>query len=114
MNARRWTLPEHLNESLIEYYRQLGKLRSEFFEIFKDGGYAEIFVNDGCILFQRAKDDKRVYVYANNSSEGYFVTFEGSYREYLQDRVFDSVLEIKPYSYGIFFHEDSFNVESKS
>ena len=105
---------ENLNESLIEYYRQLGNLRSEFFEIFKDGGYAEIFVNDGCILFQRAKDDKRVYVYANNSSEGYFVTFDGRYREYLQDSVFDSVLEIKPYSYGIFSHEDSLNVKSKS
>ena len=105
---------ENLNESLIEYYRQLGNLRSEFFEIFKDGGYAEIFVNDGCILFQRAKDDKRVYVYANNSSEGYFVTFDGRYREYLQDSVFDSVLEIKPYSYGIFSHKDSLNVKSKS
>lgn len=97
---------ENLNKPLIEYYCRLGKLRTEFFDIFKEGVYTEVFVKDGCILFKRTKNDKNVYIYANNSSEGYFVTFDGRYREYLQNNVFDSILEIKPYSYGIFAKDD--------
>lgn len=93
---------EHINEDLLTYYRKLGKIRSEFHEIFKDGIFEEIFVFCGFYMFRRSNKRGSVYIYVNNTSEEYTVGFKGSYREYLSDRDFENALTVKPYSYGIF------------
>lgn len=93
---------EHLNEALIAYYCNLGKLRSAFPEIFKEGKYEEVFIKNGCFIFKREKDNRAVYIYVNNTSEEYFVLFSGKYIELLQNKTFENVMEIKRYSYGLF------------
>ncbi len=96
---------EHPDEELIGYYRRLGELRTRFAGVFREGLYNEVFVKNGCFVFKRTNEAVNVYVYVNNSSEKYFVRFEGMYREYLTDTVFENVLEIGPDSYGIFSKE---------
>lgn len=93
---------EYLNEGLIEYYRKLGNIRKHFYDIFKDGGYDEVFIRNGFLLFRRVKENAAVYIYANNTSEEYRLCFNGSFHEYLQDIQTDDLFIIKSYSYGIF------------
>lgn len=97
----------HLNESMIDYYRKLGDIRTTFRDVFKDGDFKEIFVRNGCFLFKREKNKQSVYIYANNTSEEYHIYFNGSYREYLYDISYNHCLIVKPYSYGIFAEETS-------
>ena len=93
---------EHLNGELISYYQTLGKIRTRFREIFCSGEYEEIYQRNGCFIFRRFNSNTEIYIYVNNSSEGYFINFSGNYLEQLQNIAFENVFEIKPDSFGIF------------
>lgn len=93
---------EHLNGELISYYQTLGKIRTRFREIFCSGEYEEIYQRNGCFIFRRLNSNTEIYIYVNNSSEGYFINFSGNYLEQLQNIAFENIFEIKPDSFGIF------------
>lgn len=91
-----------MNGELISYYQKLGKIRTRFREIFCSGEYEEIYQRNGCFIFRRFNSNTEIYIYVNNSSEGYFINFSGNYLEQLQNIAFENVFEIKPDSFGIF------------
>lgn len=97
---------ENLNDDMIAYYRRLGEIRTKFSEIFKEGEFKEIFIQNGCFIFKRELAEQSVYVYVNNTSEEYYVCFSGKYYEYLRNHSFENILEIKRYSYGLFYKEN--------
>ena len=93
---------DNLNEDLISYYKNLGKIRTLFREIFAAGIYKELYVQGGFFLFQRSYNGTRVYIYTNNSAEGLFVKLSGKFHDYLNGKNFENILEIKPHTFGIF------------
>ena len=98
---------ENLNNDLISFYQNLGKIRGEHKEIFKDGEFEALHVEDGLMFYKRNKENFAVYVYTNNSSKRYLIHLNGKYKELLSNCIFENQLEIKPYSYGIFIKEFS-------
>ncbi len=93
---------ENLNKDLIAYYQKLGELRARFKNIFKKGTFKEIISKNGLILYKRTEKNKSVYVFVNNSNESKLLQFEGKFKEYLSENIFENKFEIKPYGYGIF------------
>lgn len=94
---------DNLNDELIAHYRKLGELRIRFASVFKEGVYKEIFVKNGCYLFKRSVRDSVAYIFANNSAESYLLyPDDGIYLDYFQGKTYTKLIEIKPYSYGIF------------
>ena len=96
---------EHLNEDLIGFYSKLGKLRADFKEIFKDGGFDSVIVNGGFIVYKRFKKDNAVYVYVNNSSKPQALRLPKTYKDLFSGNVFENQMNILPYSYGVFVEE---------
>ncbi len=93
---------EHLNQDLIAFYRALGKLREEFREVFRDGGFEERYVTEGFILFKRVKNETEIFTYTNNSSKSYLLNISETYRDCIKNEVLENAIAIQPYSYGIF------------
>jgi glycosidase len=93
---------EHLNEDLIEFYSNLGKIREENREIFKDGDFQEIFADEGFLYYKRIKNNSEIYIYTNNSSKSYLLKLSEKYIDCLTNEIFDEYLTVKPYSYKIF------------
>ncbi len=92
---------DNLNNDLINFYSKLGAIRKENREIFKDGDFKEIFIDDGCLIFSREKSDENIFVFVNNSSKRYKINLPEKMKELLSEEVFEKTLEIKPYTYGI-------------
>ena len=95
----------NINKDLLDFYKTLGKLRSEYKEIFKDGGFQEIIVKDGFFVFKREQNNKSVYIYTNNCSKPQLLNLNGVYQEYLTKEIFRNRLPIKPYSFGILINK---------
>lgn len=93
---------EHLNNDLIEFYTKLGWIRKEFKDIFKNGEFKELFVNDGLIYYKRKNDYGEIYVYTNNSEKSIVLKLDQKYHDLLQNRIYENELIIKSNSYGIF------------
>ena len=93
---------EHLNEDLIGFYSNLGKIREENREIFKDGDFQEIFADEGFLYYKRIKNNSEIYIYTNNSSKSYLLKLSEKYIDCLTNEIFDEYLTVKPYSYKIF------------
>ncbi len=91
----------HLNEELISYYQKLGKIRKEYFSVFKDGDFKEIYVKNGFVLYKRTNGKEDVYVYSNNSSEKFFIEFDGEYYDYIQEKTVSGGLQANGFSYGL-------------
>ncbi len=97
---------EHLNENLIEFYKKLGKVRKEYREIFKDGDFEELRVEDGFFLYKRTKNEKTVYVYTNNSSKSYLLHLPEPCKDCINDKINKNEIIVEPYSYKIFVKEN--------
>ena len=93
---------DNIDEKLETFYRRLGEIRMQkFADIFKDGEYREIFADRACLVFERRKDGRAVYVFCNNSPEKYALRLEGKFTEYLKGKTFEDHVEIGAFSYGI-------------
>lgn len=93
---------EHLNADLISFYKTLGKIRTQLFrDAFRDGVYSEIFSDSSCLVFERKHEKQTVYVYVNNSAREYNVSIKGKYQNYLNGEIYQKILPIRAYSYGI-------------
>lgn len=92
---------ENLNEELISFYKKIGDIRKQYRNIFKDGEFKEIFIQEGLIIYKRTKEEKNIYVYTNNSSKNYLFDLPNKMYDAINDRSIENELEIKQYSYGI-------------
>ncbi len=93
---------DNIDEQLLSFYKTLANIRTRRLgDVFADGKYREIFSEEACIVYAREKDEKRVYVYCNNSTQTYNVKFKGSFLELITGEAFENHLTIPPYSYGI-------------
>ena len=92
-----------IDEELASFYKKLGEIRTEqAFEILKDGDYREIFADSACIVYERSKGKKRIYVWCNLSSNSYKVSLpRGIYRELISETDYRNCLTINGNSYGI-------------
>ncbi len=93
---------EHLNEDLISFYQALGKIREEHRDVFKEGSFQDLYVSEGILLFKREKDEKAIFVYANNSSKSYQLNLSQNYKNCITGEELSKHLTVSPYSYGIF------------
>lgn len=93
---------ERLNEKLIAFYRQLGAIRENYREIFKDGTFQELILDGGFVLYKRTKDGADIYTYANNSSKRYLLNLPKPVAELLTNEHYQTEMPIRPYSFGIF------------
>ena len=93
---------DNQNKELIEFYGILGKIRNDYREIFKDGDFIEIRVEDGLMYFKRENDHGELFVFANNSSKRYLLNLEKPVQELISNKRYETELEIQPFTYGIF------------
>ncbi len=93
---------DNLNQDLIGFYKQLGNIRAEHKDLFKDGEFQEVYVNGGILLYKRIKNDDCIYVYVNNSSKTQLFELPEKYQDLLTKKILENNLNIKPYSFGIF------------
>jgi glycosidase len=92
---------EHLNEDLIGFFAKLGEIRAKYRHIFAEGEYVDVYHDDHLLIFSRVSQTDRCFVYVNNSSKIYNLTFDGTFCELLQEQIFTANLQVQPYSYGI-------------
>ncbi len=96
---------EHLNEDLLGFYKRLGNIRKNYRDIFKDGNFYEVRVENGLMLYKRQNMFGEIYVYVNNSSKRYMLELPENVTEILTNKEFEKEMEIQPYSYGIFVNK---------
>ena len=92
---------EHLNKDLMSFYQRLGAIRKDYREIFKDGAFKEVRVEDGLMIYERKNEHGEIYIFVNNSSKRYVLEFPEPSIELISNQTFEKELEIKPYEYGI-------------
>ena len=93
-----WT---HLNQDLIDFYTKLGEIRKKYQNIFKDGEFQEVLLENGLIVYKRLKNEEEIYIYCNNSQKSYALELHGNYTELLNDNLVENKLKIKPNAFGI-------------
>ncbi|MBE5740721.1 MAG: glycoside hydrolase family 13 protein [Clostridiales bacterium] len=98
---------EHLNEDLIAFYKKLGKIREEYREIFKDGMFELLRVDEGFFFYKRTKNEKEIYVYTNNSSKSYLLNLPEDYKDCFSEQIIKKEINVEPYSYKIFVKSNS-------
>ena len=98
---------ENLNEDLLTFYQKLGNIRKKYREIFKDGYFQELRVEDGLMMYKRQSDCGEIYVFVNNSSKRYILQLPEKSKELLTNTEFEKEMEIQPYAYGIFVNANS-------
>ena len=96
---------DNQNKNLIDFYAKLGKIRADYREIFKDGEFNELRVEDGLLYFKRENEHGQLFVFVNNSSKRYVLQTEGKMQELISATTFENELEIKPFTYGIFVNK---------
>ena len=101
---------ERLNKNLISFYEKLGAMRKRYQEIFKDGDFKTLFVENGLIFYKRKKSKDEIYVYVNNSGKPYQFELSKIYKNVLTNERYENTMKIEPYSYGIFIEEKSSEV----
>ena len=92
---------ENLNGELISFYKTLGNLRESQKEIFKDGSFREIYAENGFLLYAREKENKKVFVFVNNSSKIYSLKIQKNMLEIISSKTYENELVVQAYSYGI-------------
>ncbi len=93
---------DDMDEALLAFYRKLGEIRTKRYpEIFQGGAYREVFADSACLVFERRKGERRLYIYCNNSASEYRMKFDGTARELLSGKREKGVLEIRAHAYGI-------------
>ena len=97
---------DNLNEDLIGFYSKLGEIREKYKEIFKDGDFQDVIVNESFICYKRTKNNQSIYIYANNSSSIYQLNLNGNYFDCLKNEKLQDKIIIQPNSFGIFIKND--------
>ena len=92
---------EHLNQDLIGFYKNLGIIRKENQEIFKDGNFKDLYLDNGLFYFKREKDKKSIYVFTNNSNNDYVLNFDGKYINLINNEIYENEKVIKANSFGV-------------
>ncbi len=59
------------NKDLLQWYKQLGKVRANEKEVFAHGRYKSLDTENGVMFFKRKMNDEEVYVVVNHSGKAY-------------------------------------------
>ena len=92
---------ENGDRQLRSFYEQLGRIRGQLKDVFRDGTYREIYATQTFLVYERKSTAGSVYVYVNRGSCQYKLSFEGTFREYLSGKTYRDGLVIKKGEYGI-------------
>ena len=92
---------ENGDRQLRSFYEQLGRIRGQLKEVFRDGTYREIYATQTFLFYERKSKAGSVYVYVNRGSCQYKLSFEGAFREYLSGKTYRDGMIIKKGEYGI-------------
>ncbi len=92
---------DNIDEEIHGFYKKLGNIRNNFRDIFAEAEYREIFADTGCLVYARELNEKSVIVYVNRSSCRYDLTFRGTWKEMLSDRLFCEKVSVEENSCGI-------------
>lgn len=93
---------DDLNEELLTFYRELGKIRTEILPgVLSEGIYREVFADRSCLIFERRTEENVVYVYVNHSLGIYSIKTDGEMYDYFTGKTYQNHLEIPADSYGI-------------
>ena len=82
--------------SLVEYYRNLGKIRAEHREIFAEGEFKVLDVNDALIVYTRSYGGDEICVIANASDKTTQYKISGKWKDIIDNKPFGG--SIAPYS----------------
>ncbi len=93
---------EDLNEDLIAFYQTLGEIRKTYREVFKDGKWQDLKVQQGLLFYKRQKGDQAIYVCVNNSSTSYLINVPQEYTDCITKENYDKRIKVEPYSFKIF------------
>lgn len=96
---------EHLNKDLISFYQKLGKIRTDLKEILSQGDFYDVWHDDNFILFKRTVENKRCYVYVNNSTKTTNLLLTGTFKELLSGKICRERISVQANSYGILVKE---------
>lgn len=83
------------NKDLLYWYRFLGTLRKN--KVFKDGGYREIYSDNGVFIFERFKGKKSVIIGVNCSSNTYKLETNKNFKKNKEKKI----LKLAPNGYII-------------
>ena len=92
---------ENGDRQLRSFYEQLGRIRGQLKDDFRDGTYREIYATQTFLVYERKSKAGSVYVYVNRGSCQYKLSFEGAFREYLSGKTYRDGMIIKKGEYGI-------------
>lgn len=93
---------ENLNEDLIDFYKNLGNIRKNYKEIFKDGIFEILRAENGFLFYKRCKNENAVYVYTNHSEKSYLLKLPEKYKDCISGEILENYISVKPNSYRIF------------
>ena len=93
----------NIHEDLLSFYQKLGKIRNDYKDLFSDGIFEEVFVQNGVYLFKRKKNTQNIYIYVNNSTENYLWETNGRFTDLFNENVtFEKATTLKAFSFGIY------------
>lgn len=74
---RKFYVWDNQDEELLEWFRFLGRLRSEF-SVFADGEIEQIYASNGAFVFVRKNNDCEIAVAVNVSDKDFYLNFDGT------------------------------------
>lgn len=84
------------DNELLEFYKKLGRLRQRAFGLFRDSEYREIFADDKCLVYERAKGVEQVIVAVNMGSDIFDIKYNGRMFDFLSGECYENVFTINP------------------
>ncbi|MBE5756889.1 MAG: glycoside hydrolase family 13 protein [Clostridiales bacterium] len=90
------------NKELLSWYQKLGEIRNSI-DAVKDGNYKELYVDKNFLCFERRSDENLVIVAVNLGDSTYYINAEGNLKELISNKKYKDRIEIKPFSFGIFY-----------
>ncbi len=92
---------DKLNSNLIAFFQKLGAIREEYKEVFKDGQFEPLYVQNGFLYFKRTKGNKNIYAYTNNCEKPYVLEIDGKYKDVITGEIYEKEIQIQPNTFGI-------------
>ena len=92
---------ENGDRKLKSFYEQLGRVRHELIDIFRDGIYREVYATRTFLLYERRSDAGSAYIYVNRGTSQFRLKFRGEFLEHLSGTKYEDGLLVKRGEYGI-------------
>lgn len=97
----RW---DSLDNELLDWYKLLGKIRSEY-SAFSKGEYEEVVASGGLFAFKRFDENSEVLVVVNNTCDNAVLKFNGTLKNLLDGKKARNSCSVKPFSFAIYVND---------